>query len=93
MLEDDIKMPVELTPVPYEEPLNMSEPEFAVTFAPDEEMPKAFPPDPLPLTPVIVKQPTPPVWTWDDVKITPAQAVFNAPRPSMVMVTVQSSFC
>ena len=84
-MEDNIKMPVVPNPVPYEEPLNMSEPEFAVTFAPDEEMPKAFPPDPLPLTPVIVTQPDPPACTFDDARFTPLLTDPLAPRPSIVI--------
>ena len=84
-MEDNIKIPVELTPVPYEEPLNTSEPEFAVTFAPDEEMPKAFPPDPLPLTPVIVTQPDPPACTFDEARYTPLLTDPLAPRPSIVI--------
>ena len=85
MLEDDITMPAEPSHVPYEEPLNMSEPEFAVTFAPDEEMPKAYPPDPSPLTPVIVTQPEPPACTFDDARFTPLLTEPLAPRPSIVI--------
>ena len=86
MLEVDIsQMAMESVPEPHEVPLNMIEPEFAVTLAPYEEMPWATPCDPSPLMPVIVTQPDPPACTLDDNRLTPAQAVFNPPRPSIVI--------
>jgi hypothetical protein len=81
----DITTPTELSPVPHEVPLNVSEPVLVMTLAEFTLIPCAAPVDPFPLTPVIDTQPDPPACTLDDVKITPAPTKPLAPRPSMVI--------
>ena len=87
MLADDVKKtPVELVSVPHEVPLITIEPESVVTLAPGAWTPYTLLVDPFPLTPVMETQPDPPACTLDDESFTPTLAVFNAPRPSMVIV-------
>lgn len=82
--EDCIQTPDELWSMAHEVPLIVIEPEMVVTFAPFAKTPFALI-DPLPLTPVTVTQPDPPACTFDDVRFTPAQAVFSPPRPSITI--------
>ncbi len=78
------KMPMEFVRVPHEVPLTVIEHELVVTVDPLIYIPEARS-VPFPLMPVIVTQPKPPASTLDDNRLAPAQAVFNPPRPSIVI--------
>ena len=81
----DMTTPTELSPIPHEVPLNVSEPVLVMTLAEITLIPFAKPVDPFPLTPVIDTQPDPAACTLDDAKFTPAPTQPLAPRPSIVI--------
>ena len=86
MLAPIVKTPSAYCWVPHEVPLTVSEPELVVTVAALIKVPTAQSDAPLPLTPVIVKDPDPPACTLDEANDTPAAPVFNAPRPSIAIL-------
>jgi hypothetical protein len=83
---DPIKTPIEVTPLPHEVPLNVSEPELVVTVTPCAKIPKALE-APFLLTPVIVTLPVPVAEMLAEfVRKTPLESV---PVPHEVPVTVR----